>query len=71
GVVDDKNKYVMSSAHYAALSLYGQQLRNSADPAAAERLGELSARLQAAYLKAEPVDQPKLMEALRCLGVSP
>ncbi|HKY64346.1 MAG TPA: hypothetical protein VJR29_13110 [bacterium] len=71
GVVDAKNKYVMSSAHYAALSLYGQQLRESADAAAAERLGELSAKLQAAYLKAEAVDRPKLMEALRCLGVSP
>ncbi|HKX13507.1 MAG TPA: hypothetical protein VJP40_10165, partial [bacterium] len=66
-----KNKYVLSPAHFAALTLYGQQLRDSADPTAAERLSELSAKLQSAYLKAEPLDQPKLMEALRCLGENP
>ncbi len=71
GIVDDKNKYVLSPAHYAALTLYGQQLRESVDPAAAERLTDLSAKLQSAYLKAEPLERPKLMEALRCLGETP
>lgn len=71
GVLDEKNKYLMSPAHYATLSLYSQQVHQSADPASTDRLTDLSAKLKAAYLRAEGVDRPKLLEALRCLGETP
>jgi len=71
GVTDDNNKYVLSPAIYAALTLYTAQAYQSKEQASLDRVQELIGKLQVAYLKADEKDRSKYLEALRCLGVEP
>ncbi len=71
GITDDNNKYVLSPALYAALTLYTSQAYESKDQPSLDRVQTLIGKLQAAYLKAEEKDRSKYLEALRCLGVQP
>jgi hypothetical protein len=71
GVTDENNKYVLSPAVYAALTLYTAQAYQSKEQASLDRVQELIGKLQVAYLKADENDRSKYLEALHCLGVEP